>query len=151
MRNDHKAILGEIEQQLYRLHAEAREKGVVTQQQSSAPTRQSQVRSFAKITLVVEGSPAAEAVSNTHRHTHARTHMHMHARTHTHTHTHTYARTHIRTHTHTRTHTCTLLSLTQGLCSGDRLVEFGSVSADNFTGLQDISTIVQHSIHVGVV
>ena len=31
---------------------------------------------------------------------------------------------------------------------GDKVVQFGSVTADNFQGLQNIASIVQHSIGV---
>ena len=43
----------------------------------------------------------------------------------------------------------TPLSL-QGLRVGDTIVEFGSVTSSNFTSLQEIATVVQHSNEVGV-
>jgi len=33
-----------------------------------------------------------------------------------------------------------------GLMEGDKLVKFGSVTSENFRNLQDISTVVQHSV-----
>ena len=38
----------------------------------------------------------------------------------------------------------------QGLHVGDTIVEFGSVTSSNFTSLQEIATVVQHSNEVGV-
>ena len=38
--------------------------------------------------------------------------------------------------------------LFQGLEAGDEVLEFGSVMADNFTTLQQIGQVVQHSIGV---
>ena len=62
LRNDHKAVMGLIEQKLYQLHAEARERGVVTapggEQERRKPTK-----TFASVTSVAPGSPAADAVS----------------------------------------------------------------------------------------
>ena len=40
-----------------------------------------------------------------------------------------------------------LISL-QGLMVDDKVILFGSVTADNFQGLQNIAAIVQHSIGV---
>ena len=40
-----------------------------------------------------------------------------------------------------------LISL-QGLMVDDKVIQFGSVTADNFQGLQNIAAIVQHSIGV---
>jgi hypothetical protein len=36
----------------------------------------------------------------------------------------------------------------QGLKVGDSVVQFGSLTAENFQGLQNIATVVQHSIDV---
>ena len=38
----------------------------------------------------------------------------------------------------------------QGLHVGDTIVEFGSVTSPNFTSLQEIATVVQHSNEVGM-
>ena len=38
----------------------------------------------------------------------------------------------------------------QGLRVGDVVVEFGSVTTSNFSNLQEIATVVQHSKEVGL-
>lgn len=42
------------------------------------------------------------------------------------------------------------LSSSQGLHVGDVVVEFGSVTTSNFSNLQEIATVVQHSKEVGL-
>lgn len=42
------------------------------------------------------------------------------------------------------------LSSAQGLHVGDVVVEFGSVTTSNFSNLQEIATVVQHSKEVGL-
>ena len=37
----------------------------------------------------------------------------------------------------------------QRLKVGDKVIQFGSVTVDNFQGLQNIAAIVQHSVGVG--
>ena len=69
LRNDHKTVMKLIEEKLHQLHAEAKEKKLLTQQKSgstsaaegggeSAPP----LRGFATVNVVTDGSPAALAV-----------------------------------------------------------------------------------------
>ena len=41
-----------------------------------------------------------------------------------------------------------LVSATQGVKVGDKVAEFGSVTAANFTGLRNVADVVQHSVGV---
>ena len=59
--NDHKAIMKQIEAKIHDIHAEAREKGLV----SSATTQgqeQTKIIAFASVSTVSDGSPASSAV-----------------------------------------------------------------------------------------
>jgi 26S proteasome non-ATPase regulatory subunit 9 len=94
--NDHKALMKQIEAQLYSIHAEAKDNGT-TRIPIIGDTSTDPPRAFAHITMVTEGSPSHNA----------------------------------------------------GLRVGDRVIEFGSIAADNFNGLNDISGVVQHSVGVG--
>ena len=61
LNNDHKALMKTIEQQLYQLHAEAREKGTVSQ--PVQPEKSQQMKPFATVVSVIDRSPAADCVS----------------------------------------------------------------------------------------
>ena len=61
LRNDHKALMKEIEKQLYSIHAEAKEKGTVAVQVQPDPS-EVQPKTFACVTMVTNGSPAHNAV-----------------------------------------------------------------------------------------
>ena len=65
LRNDHKALMKTIEQQLYQLHAEARERGVVSQPDSGRQDKNQQMNTFATVVSVVDRSPAADSVRDT--------------------------------------------------------------------------------------
>ena len=61
LRNDHKDIMKLIEQQLHIIHAEAREKGYVSTN-TQRSEEENKVETFARITMISEGSPASIAV-----------------------------------------------------------------------------------------
>ncbi|XP_060592083.1 26S proteasome non-ATPase regulatory subunit 9-like [Ruditapes philippinarum] len=98
LQNDHKALMDEIEEELYRIHAEARLASQGTTQQEPAHVQEVKeiiIREpIGTVMSVDEGSPAELA----------------------------------------------------GLKVGDSVVQFGSLTAENFQGLQNIATVVQHSI-----
>ncbi|XP_045208647.2 26S proteasome non-ATPase regulatory subunit 9-like [Mercenaria mercenaria] len=97
LQNDHTALMEEIEEELYKIHAEAR---LASQGTTQEPDSTQEVKKFVvrepigTVMSVDEGSPAEMA----------------------------------------------------GLRVGDSVVQFGSLTADNFQGLQNIATVVQHSI-----
>ena len=61
LRNDHKDIMRLIEQHLHVIHAEAREKGYVSTNTEKSE-EEDKVVTFARITMISEGSPASIAV-----------------------------------------------------------------------------------------
>ena len=61
--NDHKTLMKTIEQQLYQLHAEAREKGMVSQPDTNQREKTQQINPFATVVSVIDSSPAADCVS----------------------------------------------------------------------------------------
>ncbi|KAK7497073.1 hypothetical protein BaRGS_00011603 [Batillaria attramentaria] len=97
LQTDHTMLMKEIEEELYRIHAELREKqsGDDTPMEVTPASASSKpVVPFLKVDRVDSGSPASSA----------------------------------------------------GIEVGDEVVEFGSVTAENFTSLQQIGGVVQHSI-----
>ncbi|CAH1796142.1 unnamed protein product [Owenia fusiformis] len=97
LQNDHKALMKDIEEVLYQVHAEARLQDVThmdTGADQSVPDAASQQTPFAKVDRVDDGSPSSKS----------------------------------------------------GLLVGDELLQFGSISKENFTSLQSIGAVVQHSI-----
>lgn len=42
-----------------------------------------------------------------------------------------------------------MLPAAQGVKAGDKIAEFGSVTATNFSGLKNVADVVQHSEGVG--
>ena len=114
LRNDHKAVMKLIEEKLHQLHAETRlrrgaeSEGVARGEERILPT------TFARVSQVTDGSPAASAVSQT---------------------------------TGGHIMECALRG-PQGVKAGDRIAEFGSVTAANFTGLKNVADVVQHSVGV---
>uniref|UniRef100_A0A8C4PZX0 26S proteasome non-ATPase regulatory subunit 9 n=1 Tax=Eptatretus burgeri TaxID=7764 RepID=A0A8C4PZX0_EPTBU len=97
LQNDHKIIMGEIEQGLHILHSKDK---VKMHQRGPQVDYKSQPmpRPFARVETVTAGSPAHTA----------------------------------------------------GLKPGDGIVGFGSVTSENFQGLQNVSFVVQHSEGKGV-
>ena len=69
LRNDHKTVMKLIEEKLHKLHTEAKEKKLLTQQnlgetQIRAEEREAPpLRGFAEVNVVTDGSPASLAVS----------------------------------------------------------------------------------------
>ena len=78
LRNDHKTVMKLIEEKLHQLHAEAKEKKLLSQQKSgeggagagetgegggAEKSKALPLRGFAKVNVVTDGSPAALAVS----------------------------------------------------------------------------------------
>ncbi|KAH3700772.1 26S proteasome non-ATPase regulatory subunit 9-like [Dreissena polymorpha] len=102
LQNDYTALMTEIEEELYRIHAEARQSMAdqpASQSEQSSKVfddleERSRLQPFGNVMSVDEGSPADLA----------------------------------------------------GLKVGDSVIRFGSLTSQNFQGLQNIAAIVQHSI-----
>ncbi|KAL3837488.1 hypothetical protein ACJMK2_022841 [Sinanodonta woodiana] len=96
LQNDHKALMKEIEEELYKIHADARMEREMAGNQSPIPMEIEDIpqEPFAIVDRVDEGSPA----------------------------------------------------LTAGLNVGDRITQFGSITKEKFQSLQNIGTVVQHSV-----
>lgn len=70
LRNDHKTVMKLIEEKLHQLHAEAKEKKLLTQQKFKGSAHQTEkgreskppLKGFARVNVVTDGSPAALAV-----------------------------------------------------------------------------------------
>ena len=64
LRNDHKTVMKLIEEKVHQLHAEAKEKKLLSQHKPEAKSSESKppLKGFAKVNLVSDGSPAAMAV-----------------------------------------------------------------------------------------
>ena len=63
LRNDHKIVMAAVEKKLHDIHAEARESGKATNEQTARQSGVPVSKAFAKINSVTDGSPAALAVS----------------------------------------------------------------------------------------
>lgn len=63
LRNDHKIVMEAVEKKIHDIHAEAREAGKVTNEQTARQSGAPVPKAFAKINSVTDGSPAAVAVS----------------------------------------------------------------------------------------
>ncbi|KAL4229187.1 26S proteasome non-ATPase regulatory subunit 9 [Mactra antiquata] len=99
LQNDHKALMDEIEEELYKIHAEARQFKQTSGDTNDEQQIQSTVtvkESFGSIVSVDVGSPAETAA----------------------------------------------------LKVGDSVLQFGSITASNFQGMQNIASVVQHSINM---
>jgi 26S proteasome non-ATPase regulatory subunit 9 len=113
LRNDHKAVMKLIEEKLHQLHAETRlRRGAESEGVARGEERRILPMTFARVSQVTDGSPAASAVSQT---------------------------------TGGHIMECALRG-PQGVKAGDRIAEFGSVTAANFTGLKNVADVVQHSV-----
>lgn len=61
LRNDHKIVMEAVEKKIHDIHAEAREAGKVTNEQTARQSGAPVPKAFAKINSVTDGSPAAVA------------------------------------------------------------------------------------------
>eukprot|EP00731_Ephydatia_muelleri_P009557 Em0005g143a len=61
LRNDHKIVMAAVEKKIHDMHAEARESGKATNEQTARQSGVPVSKAFAKINSVTDGSPAALA------------------------------------------------------------------------------------------
>ena len=59
---------------------------------------------------------------------------------------------HMLMHTHTRIYVCVCVFVNvQGLSTGDEIVQFGSLTSDNFQRISQIVDLIQYSFEVRIV